>query len=98
MLGRYAVALVTLNRAAARHKSICDTVYEPNQFSWTKVKQAGPFGPAWEDAKYIARNAPKVFDITHGATYFHERSLNPRWAKTMTATLTVGNHVFYKSA
>lgn len=36
-------------------------------------------------------------DNTGGAThYFNPRKVNPSWAKSMTKTATIGNHVFYK--
>ena len=40
---------------------------------------------------YNRRNDP-----TYGATYFHEKSIRPRW-KNVIRTVRIGNHIFFKS-
>ena len=34
--GQYAVALVTMNRAGRDQAKVCDVVFKPKQFSWTR--------------------------------------------------------------
>ena len=40
--GQYAVAEVVVNRSQERNLSICDVVYEKNQFSWVKAHNSIP--------------------------------------------------------
>lgn len=35
-------------------------------------------------------------NITHGATHYHAKRINPYWAPSLSRTCTIGNHVFYK--
>jgi len=35
--------------------------------------------------------------ITDGATHYHSDKVNPKWAKTKLKTVTIGNHIFYRS-
>ena len=34
--------------------------------------------------------------LTSGATHYHTKSVNPRWARTFTRTATIGVHYFYR--
>lgn len=36
--------------------------------------------------------------VTDGATYFHTRSVRPGWARQMTKTVAIGQHLFYRPA
>lgn len=38
VIGQYAVAMVTMNRAGWNDKHVCDTVFQKNQFSWANGK------------------------------------------------------------
>lgn len=40
IMGQYAVALVTMNRAKWQKSEVCDTVFQKNQFSWANGKAA----------------------------------------------------------
>ncbi|TSP14003.1 cell wall hydrolase [Cupriavidus campinensis] len=111
--GQYGVALVTMNRAHQRGKSVCDTVFEPKQFSWANrgvrkldagYKVARSLAPqeidpdAWERSKAIATVVLRgqFYDLTDGATYYHERKVRPYWSKEFRKTKTLGRHVFYR--
>lgn len=95
-----AVAHVTMNRALDRKKTVSDVVKEPYQFSWTttKLKQK----PWVTDSEtflrcgIIALTAIIMPDITKGSTYYHERKVEPYWAKKMTKTKTTEKFYFYK--
>jgi spore germination cell wall hydrolase CwlJ-like protein len=39
---------------------------------------------------------PHFIDPTNGATFYHERSVHPAWARKMKKVAVIGNHVFYK--
>lgn len=106
--GKYAVAFVTMNRAAQRHMGICEVVFEPHQFSWTihaldrHHKLLPKYMPAndryWTDAKRIAIDAmsrPRA-DFTHGATFYYADYIDkPGWAYSMKRVGQWGHHVFY---
>jgi len=109
--GQYAVAEVTLNRTRAQNfpHTICGVVHEMRwdparkrpvaDFSWTELSGLSPEdGPAWKRAMAVASDA---YDDLHdpvvpGALFYHARSVRPGWARTRTAIMTIGNHVFYR--
>ena len=37
-----------------------------------------------------------ITNWTGGATHYHTKAVNPYWAKTLTKTITIQNHIFYK--
>lgn len=97
--GMYAVAEVVTNRAKERGKSVCDVVYEKNQFSWVKGWNGKlPEGkPGWEKSVSIAHTTLETggHNYTNGATYFHSKKVKrPNWKAVY--AITIGNHVFYK--
>ena len=107
VLGQYAVALVTVNRAEAHKTRVCTEVLKSKQFSWTthlvhkkKVVKAGTPTDldAWKKAQTIARIvlAGKMQDVTHGATFYHANRVTPKWRLAMVPTQRIGNHVFYR--
>ena len=107
--GMQAVGNVVLNRvkkAGWFGASVKDVVLKPYQFScWNKadpnrakldnltfaeLKSSG----AYEVAENLING--KLPDITGGATHYHAKNVTPYWAKSMTKTTEIGNHVFYK--
>jgi len=38
-----------------------------------------------------------IFDITEGATHYHHFAINPYWAKSMTKTVRIDSHIFYRN-
>jgi spore germination cell wall hydrolase CwlJ-like protein len=100
MQGMEAVALVTLNRAKAQGKSICEIVYQHKQFSWTmmsKIKRK----PLLDNYNTVHRVASKamadtIIDFTGGATHYHTKKVKPYWAKTLDKIGSVGSHIFYR--
>lgn len=92
--GQLAVALVTLNRVkhANYPNSICKVVFQPNQFSWTKV-----LGKRKVKIPYkfylLANEALTHQDFTFNAIYFHNTTIKPGWKARRIAK--IGNHVFY---
>lgn len=109
--GQYAVAEVTLNRTRARNfpHTICGVVHEMRwdagrkrlvaDFSWTELGGLSPDDEtAWKRAMDVATAA---YDDEHdpvvpGALFYHSTSVRPGWARTRTAIMTIGNHVFYR--
>ncbi|MNG92611.1 Spore cortex-lytic enzyme precursor [compost metagenome] len=102
-----AVASVVLNRLG--HDGFPDTICgvvkqgvetKSCQFSWwcdgrpDQVEEP----QRYDIAKEIARKAlnQQLKDPTHGALYFHDRSVRPAWAKTYRKTAQTTHFLFYK--
>ena len=106
--GKAAVGHVTLNRAKSPRypNDICNVVYQRYgrscQFSWTcdgrsdKVPNK-EYNKNWQNSLKIALLVMEniIKDPTHGAMFFHERSINPGWRR-LTRTAHIGNHIFYR--
>ena len=99
--GRMAVAAVTMNRvaSAAFPGTVCDVVWQPSQFSWTK--DGRPDRPyeveAWTAAM---ETAIRVYWYGQGgpvgsATYYHHETVSPYWARGAKVVARVGRHLFY---
>lgn len=105
ILGQYAVAQVTLNRAQGNQSRVCLEVYRHRQFSWThqsvrfqNPKKVDP--EAWDRAVKIARivlTRHDLMDISRGADHYHARYVSPRWSKSLKRTTRISNHIFYAS-
>lgn len=106
MLGKVAVANVTVNRVKHGYwgRNICEVVYKPGQFSWTKVKKRAWIqlkDSAWEDSKLIAQAV-----LTNGmhvkklqtALYYHADYVEPNWRDERSKITKIGNHIFYERA
>lgn len=99
-IGQYAVAFVTINRTEDErfHGSICDVVYAPSQFSWTRhrdkpIKDSDSYKKAVYIAENVVYNNKIMLDPTDGSLYF-ERS--KKTSKSKKITRIIGNHKFYK--
>lgn len=102
-----AVASVVMNRLGHEGfpESVCAVVKQGSetgscQFSWwcdgraDQVKEDNEYVLA----KEIARKAlnKQLKDRTHGALYFHDRTVKPAWAKKYTRTAETRKFLFYK--
>lgn len=102
-----AVASVVMNRLGQKGfpETVCAVVKQGSetgscQFSWwcdgraDQVKEDDEYVLA----KEIARKAlnKQLKDRTHGALYFHDRTVEPDWAKKYTRTAETGKFLFYK--
>ena len=101
ILGQLAVANVTMNRFSRSTNTICNIVYSPGQFEWTKKRLREPSGgDAWRQATILAwlvLNQPELmFDITNNALYFHSFRRTPRSFYRFEHAITIGNHRFYR--
>lgn len=101
--GQYAVAHVTLNRAAQGNKSIKEVVLEPGQFSWVKNNHRNMRASkiyvgekdAFSKAVQIALSAYVTPDPTNGATHYHASYVRPKWASKLKRKTKIGQHIFY---
>ena len=102
-IGQSAVAWVTLNRVVDKQfpDSICEVVWQTDQFSWTndgksdKPKDA----EAWDTATKIAEEVLSEYgystDPTEGSTYFHASYSKPGWRHEFERIVLIDQHVFY---
>jgi spore germination cell wall hydrolase CwlJ-like protein len=109
MIGKVAVAAVTLNRLFHPEfpDTICGVVWQGAsgstrscQFSWACDRRSNtPRDPAaWQQAREIAYQMLffEHHDPTHGALYFHATYVKPQWARSMVRVTRIGRHIFYR--
>ena len=106
--GQFAVAEVILNRVDSPRypDSICDVVYQGArqgggcQFSFAcdgrpeRIRERDAYALAGKIARVMKDGAPRL--LTDGATHFHTRAVNPRWARSFPRTAQIGAHLFYR--
>ena len=100
IIGQYAVAEVTMNRRGwgPFRRSICDVVYEPSAFSWTRERALpDPRGDAWTGARRVAETVywKRHTPIVQGARHYHATYVKPAWAKDKKPVARIGRHIFY---
>lgn len=106
--GLFAVGEVILNRvdSASFPGSICGVVNQGTgrryacQFTYTCDGHAEVVNEqaAWDKVAKVARllidGTPR--SLTGGATHYHTRAVNPRWARVFPRTAAIGSHYFYR--
>ena len=106
LMGKYAVANVTINRVKSGHwgKHVCDVVYAKDQFSWTKEKRRAWVslkGEAWATSRAVAESTLKqriaIKQLNH-ALFYHADYVQPTWRDKSKRVLKVGRHIFYTQA
>jgi spore germination cell wall hydrolase CwlJ-like protein len=94
-----AVREVIANRA--KNKTEIAVCLAPKQFScWNKVSvqrgiEIAKRHPKWSKALALALSKNKS-NHTKGADHYHAKRVSPSWAKKLTRTVDIGNHIFYK--
>ena len=106
--GKIAVALVVLNRVAARRfpSDVCEVIKQGGerrryrcQFSWwCDGRSDRPRDvAAWRESLLVAllirRGATD--DPTEGALWYHADSVQPYWSKIFKKNTKIGKHIFY---
>jgi spore germination cell wall hydrolase CwlJ-like protein len=104
--GQFAVAEVILNRVDSPRypQSVCGVVNQGGrngcQFSFNcdgvkdVMREQGAVDRAGRIARLMLDGAPR--QLTDGATHFHTRAVNPRWAHRFPRTAAIGAHLFYR--
>jgi spore germination cell wall hydrolase CwlJ-like protein len=103
LAGKMAVGFVTLNRVRSGKfaKTVCGVVNQrvggSCQFSWRcepglVTRNNQQWRDSWRIATYLM--TVPAFDITAGATYFHNQTVKPNW-KNLNKTGRIDNHTFY---
>ena len=106
--GQFAVAEVILNRVKSERfpGSTCGVINQGTgrkyqcQFTYTcdgnpdTIRELA----AYESVGKVARAAldGQAPALTSGATHYHTKSVNPRWARVFPRTTTIGYHHFYR--
>lgn len=74
--------------------TVCDVVYQPQQFSWTSNPNEVTDIDSWNRIVSFVKEG--VHSNFKGATHYHTVSINPWWAKSYEYLGTVGQHKYYK--
>lgn len=97
-IGMLAVGKVTLNRTMhpAFPDTICGTVYQKGQFTWTRKKEGRINYAQFDKSRSIAL---EVLSGNHElkdfpALYFHNNTVTPKWPFKKIAIIK--NHHYYK--
>lgn len=90
LFGEVAVRDVIQQRMKDKHKTACQIIKEPGQFSWdtSEIK-------ATKQQLTRYRFVAKMLPVVHEARYFHNRNVKPSWAKKMRVKAKIGKHLFY---
>lgn len=101
-LGMQLVTKVVINRAKKSLKSVCQIIFERNQFSWT-TQYKGKIPK--ESFNYILNIILEMYFkrdslplYMEDVTYFHHKSIKPKWSSSLKKVGYWNNHVFYKES
>lgn len=100
VLGQKAVAYVVLNRMKSPRfpNSVCGVVYQRAQFTNIRNAKAIPTNK-YNQLKTLALSVltsySHITDPTAGSTYYHNRTVWPKW-RNVIRTLSIGNHIFFR--
>lgn len=108
--GQFAVAEVIINRSAHSSfpDSVCGVINQGTasgrkyqcQFTYNcdglsnKIREKDAYERVGKVADLLLKGAPLT--LTDGATHYHTKAVNPRWARTFPRTTTIGVHHFYR--
>ncbi len=107
--GIFAVGEVILNRVDSPSfpDNVCGVIHQGTgerfrcQFTYTcdGRKEVINEPAAWDRVGKVADllltgAVPRA--LTDGATYYHTKAVNPRWARVFTQTASIGYHLFYR--
>lgn len=106
--GQFAVAEVILNRVSsdAFPDTVCGVINQGTgrkyqcQFTYTcdgraeDIHEPRAFTRVGKVARLMLDGAPRL--LTDGATHYHTRAVNPRWARKFARTAQIGVHYFYR--
>ncbi|MBS0274638.1 MAG: cell wall hydrolase [Proteobacteria bacterium] len=108
--GQMAIAEVVYNRMRSGYypRTICGVVFEGSrlhtgcQFSFTcggimdRPKSSAVWRRTQRLALQIVTGIVQLGDTTGGALSFHASDVAPDWADTMSRTIQIGHHIFYR--
>ncbi len=108
--GMVAVAQVAMNRAKRPSwwgKTLREVILKPYQFSCFNgdyvSRLVTPREKAWLNCLQVAvwildqhDDDDDTHGSTHGATHYHAVGITPHWAASLTKTVQIGSHLFYR--
>lgn len=106
--GQFAVAEVIMNRvdSASFPDTVCGVIRQGTgrkyqcQFTYTcdghdeVIHEKAAYARLAKIARLMIDGAARA--LTDGATHYHTKAVNPRWARTFPRTTTIGVHHFYR--
>jgi spore germination cell wall hydrolase CwlJ-like protein len=106
--GQFAVAEVIMNRVdhGGYPDTPCGVINQGTgrkyqcQFTYTcdgiaeKIHEPEAYERVGKIARLVIDGAPRV--LTDGATHYHTKAVNPKWARSFPRTTTIGVHHFYR--
>ncbi|HCP81733.1 MAG TPA: cell wall hydrolase [Octadecabacter sp.] len=108
--GMFAVGEVIMNRVdSSRYpNTLCSVINQGTgrqfacQFTYTcdgaaeVIHEQAAWAKVGKVARLLIDGAPR--QLTDGATHYHTRAVNPRWARVFPRTATIGSHHFYRQS
>jgi spore germination cell wall hydrolase CwlJ-like protein len=108
--GQFAVAEVIMNRVDSPKfpNSVCGVINQGTgrkyqcQFTYTcdgvaeHIGEPRAFDQVGRVANLMVNGANRP--LTKGATHYHTKAVNPRWARTYPRTASIGSHHFYRQS
>lgn len=108
--GMFAVGEVIMNRVdnARFPNTLCGVINQGTgrqfacQFTYTcdgaaeVIHEPAAWARVGKVARLLIDGAPRT--LTDGATHYHTRAVNPRWARVFPRTTTIGSHHFYRQS
>lgn len=106
--GQFAVAEVIMNRVDSSKfpNSVCGVINQGTgrkfacQFTYTcdgkaeVISEPKSYEALGKIAKFMVDGAERT--LTSGATHYHTKAVNPKWARVFPRTTTIGVHHFYR--
>ena len=93
-------SVVTQGSTYVNWKGIVYPVKHMCQFSWYCDGKADvpEDSPTWNEGYQLATSIMQygMYDITEGATHYHNDTVHPYWADHLYHVVTIDNHIFYK--
>lgn len=108
--GLFAVGEVIMNRVDSSRfpSTLCGVINQGTgrkfacQFTYTcdgaaeQIHEPAAWARVGKVARLLIDGAPRT--LTDGATHYHTRAVNPRWANVFPRTTTIGSHHFYRQS
>ena len=108
--GMFAVGEVIMNRVDSTRypNTLCGVINQGTgrkfacQFTYTcdgnaeVIHEPAAWAKVGKVARLLVDGAPR--QLTDGATHYHTRAVNPRWARVFPRTTTIGSHHFYRQS
>lgn len=108
--GMFAVGEVIMNRvdSARFPNTLCGVINQGTgrrfacQFTYTcdgnaeVIHEPAAWARVGKVARLLIDGAPRT--LTDGATHYHTKAVNPRWARVFPRTVTIGSHHFYRQS